>query len=925
MFAWGWGIRSAYNDAEIFNALRNGSKEEIGKALTVISRLKDPSCKETLKDITKSSDPFLSAMAAYALGESGDPAGMQFLEGIIKTFSHLLPSLQGIHDMKIVEEVLRMPGILDSAMGLYNRSYYAEAKEKLLQVLQLYSIDTPKMNVPHFDELVQNVVGKTKGLLMDSLGVCEFNLGNVEAAMQYSLEAVTIAEQVEDPQLLKIAYADLGHFHMAMGNIYSALELFNRSLEIDEASHDPWRKRNRTLSNLSQLYYHVGNYDKSLEYAHEALEQSEKEKDLNGAARCLNLLGVILSYINEIEEAKACLEKAMQISTDESNNQALQSLILNNLAYIYSLEGDTERAKETLLKALDLAIQMSDKYTEGTIRSGLAMIEMEDGDVDGALLQAQTALEIFRHIYSPTGQSDTLFLLGSIEHFINDNPFVAYDYYKEAIKLSETLRENLMLDDFKISFAGNQAALYQQMVSLCIGMNRTEEAFEYIERSKSRAFVDMLASMSNTIESKKLSPGQLEQIANLKGRMDLLRRQIAASYSGLNKDASDIRHEDIKTEMRSLEETYLRTFEDLKMKDPEWTSLVSVNVADIAALQSNLDDKTALIELYQTSNELFLIIIKKDTTPSAISIPMDVEDEVERLFTLFTALSSGSGIDTRSHEYIKDIKKPLTHFYDLLIQPIYNLIKDAEHLVIVPHIFWHYLPFHALQDSSSKEYLIDKFSISYAPSSTVLTLCNRAIEKSYSHAVILANPSGDLPYAEEEGRVIAERFDSANLFVGEQATLDKLSDRAGADVIHLACHGYFRGDEPLFSHVVLSDDEGNASPFFLPDIFNLKLNASLVTLSACETGLSQFTPGDELIGIARAFFYAGTSSLLTSMWTINDKSTSILMKKLYERIIGKGESKAKALQGAVQGLKAMPKYGHPYYWAAFFFTGSITD
>ena len=877
-------------------------------------------------------------MAAYALGESGDPTGMQFLEGIIKAFSNFAPILEGIPDLKLVEEVLRMPGILDTAVGLYNRSYYAEAKEKLFRVLQLYSMDVPKMNVPHFDELVQNIVGKTKGLLLDSLAVCEFNLGNIEDAMQLSIEAVTIAEEVEDQQLLKIAYANLGHFHMAMGNIYSALELFHKSLEIDDAANDPWRKRNRILSNLAQLYYQVSNYDKTLEYAHEALELSEKEQDLNGTARCLNILGVILYNLNENEDAEDCLQKALQISINELNNKALQGLILNNLAYIYFSAGENEKAKETLIEALDLAMQMSDKYTEGTICCGLAMIQLEEGNANGAFMQAQTALKIFKDVHSLSGQSDALFLLGSIEDYINNNRVVAYEYYKEAIRLSETMRENLMLDDFKVSFASNQATLYQQMVSLCVRMGKTEKVFEYVERSKSRAFVDMIASTSNMLQPKELSSEQLEQIANLKGRMDILRRQIAASYSDLNKAAADIRHEDIEAEMSSLEETYMRTFDQLKMTDPEWMSLVSVNVADIATVQSSLEEKTGIIELYQTAVELFAVVIRKNDSPSTIKIPMDVEAEAERLFNLVTALSSGNSIDTRSHEYIKDIKKPLSHFYDLLISPLYELIKDAAHLVIVPHIFWHYLPFHALLDNGSNEYLIDKLSISYAPSVTALSLCIKNSmpshltgdgkcggecrpHREYNSALILANPSGDLPYAENEGKVIAERFVNADLFIGEDATLNKLSEHAESDVFHLACHGYFRGDEPLLSHLVLADDEGNPSPFFLPNIFNLSLNASIVTLSACETGLSQFTTGDELIGISRAFFYAGTSSLLTSMWTINDKSTSILMEMLYKGIIDNGESKATALQKAIHRLKAMQEYKHPYYWAPFFVMG----
>lgn len=873
-------------------------------------------------------------MAAYALGASGERSGFNFLEGLFKGFSSILPFLQGASDLKLVEEVLRMPGIIDSAMGFYNRSYYAEAKEKLLQILQLYAIGAPEMNVPHFDELVHHVVDKTRGLLLNALAGCEFNLGNIDESLKYRMEAVTIAEEVGDPQLLKISYGDLGYFHMSLGNYYSSLELFHKSLEIDDASHDPWRKKNRTISNLSQLYYQIGNYDKALEYAHEALELSKKENDLNGRARCLNALGVISITINEFQDAGEYLKEAQRLAVEELNNKALQGLILNNFAYFYFSASENEKARECLADALDLAIQMSDISTEATIRSSMAMLELENGNFDNARHQAEAELEICGKIYSPSGQADAQYLLGSIEDFCYDNPLAAYECYSVAIKLSESLREKLILDDFKISFAGNITALYQQMVSLCIRMERTGEAFEYIERSKSRAFVDMVSSMSNTISAKELSQEQIEEVANLKGRLDLLRRQISASYSDPNKDATDVKREDVAAEMNDLETAYLKTFEGIKMKDPEWSSLVSVEVADIEAAQLRLDEKTALLEFYQTSDELLVIVIKKNKPPSAIRITMDIEAESEKLFKLFTALSAGSSIDTRSHEFIKDIKKPLSHFYDLLISPLLDLIEDAEHLIIIPHLLWHYLPFHALLDSGSQEYLIDKFSISYAPSATALNLCMKnnvpsplegegdEPDRRCHSALIFANPSGDLPFSEEEAEKIGATFGTnGHVFKRELASLDRLSEHDKPDFIHFACHGYFRGDEPLFSHLLLADSEGKVSPVFLPDIFNLRVKASLVTLSACETGLSRFTAGDELIGMSRAFSYAGTPALLTSLWAVNDKSTALLMDGFYEGVLYRGDSKAAALRSAIMSLKSEPGYGHPYFWSPFFLSG----
>lgn len=916
------------DEEEILTTLKFGSKEEIGRAITTLSRLKDPRYKEILTKIMDSDDPYLAIMAAYALGEAGDKSGFEFLEKAFHSTSHAFASLNKFQELKILEEIIKLPDKVTNACDLYNSSYFTESKEKLTELLNIYSIDIPKMNVPYFDDLVSFSVKKTKGLFLDAIALCEFNLGNIERALQYSLEAISIAEEVNDPQLLKIAYADLGHIHMFLGNYYSALELLHKSLEIDESSHDPWRKKNRILSNLSQLYSTVGQYERAMEYIQEALELSKKESDSNGMARCLNVRGVILCEMDEFADAEECLLEALNLLINELNDNALRGLILNNLSGVYYSSGDIQKAKKCLEEALELSRQWADKSTEGIILTGMAMLDLESDNVDSAVKHAGSALDICMETYNKSGQADANFILGSIEDYFYGNTDRAYNYYREAIVLSEDLRKNLVLDDFKISFTGNYIDVYHQMISLCIRIGKIEDAFEYIERSKSRALVDMFSRVTDEIGSKKIADESLDEINILKGNLDFLRKKLNSAASYLNKETTgtDDRQYGYDTaileEIDELEGSYKKTFEELKMKDPEWASLVSVDVINLKAVQDLLGDNTLLLELFQAGDEITIIPVRKDKPPTPVRIPLDVESDPERLYNLFLALANGMGIDTRSHEYIKHIKQPLSYFYELLIPPLFGLLEDIKHLIIVPHYFWNYLPFHALYDGVSNEYLIDKFGISYAPSATALSFCCKRNYKQYKSALLIANPSGDLPFAEEEAERIKSKFnDNCHLFKKEQASFDKLSGYSETDVIHLACHGYFRGDEPLFSHLILLDPEGKAMPFFLPDIFNLKLRASLVTLSACETGLSEFTEGDELIGISRAFFYAGASSLLTSLWTVNDRSTALLMDKFYDRLVGKETSKSMALRFAIQELKAMPEYSHPYFWAPFFLSG----
>ncbi len=916
-------------DKKILNTLRFGSSAEIGKAITEASRLKDPAFREALSQIKDSSDPFLSMMAAYAIGESGDQAGLKHLQQLFSDPAAMLPFVKEPQDPKLVEEIRKLPDTLKVAFGSYDRSRFEQARENFLSVLQLYSSEIPKMNVPHFDEFVQFVVAKTRGLVLDALAVCEFNLGNIEEALNHSMEAVSIAEEVGDPQLLKSAYADLGHFHICLGNYYSALELYQRSLEIDDGSYDPRRKRNRILSNLAHLYHLVGQHNTALECIEEALELSERENDLKGKAQCLNSKGVLLDNSGDFDGAESCLREALRLAKDELHEKSLQALILNNLSGVCYSISDFSKSEKYLRDALELAIEMSDKSVEGRIHCGLAMVAAESGDGDEAIRQAEFSRKLFAAIHDLAGQSEANLILGLIEDHYNDDPNKAFGYYGEAIDVSEKLRSNLMLDEFKVSFGADKINIYEQMISLCVRMGRLEDTFEYIERSKSRALVDMLSHSLDSIGPREASEDEHKEVAIHKGNLDILKSQLKALYleggSGeFDKERATESKETLVEELAQLEGAYQAAFQELKMKDPAWASLVSVDVISINDVQDILDSRTLLIELYQTGEETIIFAVRKDTAPSLIKIPIDVDAEAERLYGLISNLLEGKGIDTRSHDYIRGIKQPLSHFYELFITPLLDLLKDIDHLVIIPHYFWHYLPFHALYDNALKEYLIDKCSVSYAPSATALSVYmknNSSSPPKSPSALILANPSKDLPFAEGEAERIKNRFTRSNLFKGSQASFGRLVDHGEADVIHLACHGYFRGDEPIFSHLVLADDEGKAAPVFLPDIFNLKLNAYLVTLSACETGLSQFTAGDELIGVSRAFFYAGTPSLLSSLWTVNDRSTALLMDDFYEALIGRGENKASALQCAMLALRAMPGYSNPYFWAPFFITG----
>jgi len=229
------------------------------------------------------------------------------------------------------------------------------------------------------------------------------------------------------------------------------------------------------------------------------------------------------------------------------------------------------------------------------------------------------------------------------------------------------------------------------------------------------------------------------------------------------------------------------------------------------------------------------------------------------------------------------------------------------------------LPFHALR--MDNRYLIETHAISYAPSATVLKYCwGKSTRFSSQHpysgkSLLVGVPDERISHVTTEIQSLSKIFKDADVLLGDQATFERVSQAASTcDVFHLAAHGLFRPEAPLLSCIHLADQW-----LAVQDIYNLDLNATLVTLSACETGLGHDTGGDDLVGLVRGFLYAGAASLIVSLWTVGDESMTHLMENFYSRWLA-GMSKVEALRQAQ--IAMLTEYEHPYYWSPLILVGS---
>jgi len=257
------------------------------------------------------------------------------------------------------------------------------------------------------------------------------------------------------------------------------------------------------------------------------------------------------------------------------------------------------------------------------------------------------------------------------------------------------------------------------------------------------------------------------------------------------------------------------------------------------------------------------------------------------------------------------IKIYLHKLHDALIRPLQQII-DPRKLIIVPYGRLHYLPFHALYDGD--KYLIEHCEISYAPSAAIFLQCLLRSEHRLNRALLMGVSDEQAPRIADEIEAIKSVFQNVTTHVEDAATAVALRrDAARVDVVHLACHGQFRSDNPLFSALKLADGW-----FTVRDAYGLKLDNALVTLSGCETGVNAVAPGDELIGLARGFFAAGARSVLLSLWMVDDEATNQMMVDFYQET-KTGHSLSASLRAAQ--LKMLQKNPHPFFWSPFVLVG----
>lgn len=726
---------------------------------------------------------------------------------------------------------------------------------------------------------------------------------------------------------------------------------YNRALRLLEETRQVYVVNNMQdyllLGDLysALCYLALNNFDRAAEYCESVLRLIETaELPANFVAGWANhYLALAYMGLDQPQPATQAFERARQI-LETSGSKILAAYILPDQAGLHFRLGELDHAEALCNEALAAFNGSGLAASIARCHILLGQIKLARQDCAEAERLARQALETGQAAHMPMLVYQALLLLAQAAEARDDREKTS-EYYRRCLDALEELRGRVAAEQ-RPGFIEDKEVAYQGAVAAALKLGNAREALELVERGKSRSLVDLLAGELDVrvkvhTEDDRELVGDLERWRDRRNELTGLLNRFGGQPL-LNQDSEVVAKESLQeserdrlaADLREAEKQLSRGIERLQVRNSAYAEDLSLQPNLPGFDPAQLDEVTTLVEYYICRDQLLAFVVDRQHGPRVVVDGLVSLKNLKRLLTKFRLNLSGivnlvgrdmSGATGQIAALDQNIRAVLAGLFDGLVAPLLGEIKTAGRLVVVPHGVLHYLPFHALYNAASRKYLLEEWDeISYLPSSSLLELCNRRGSRhSEKTSALVAGYSsrGELPFCLAEVSSVSQLLresglESCQVFLEDAATPAELEMQAGqADLIHLASHARLRQDNPYFSALELAGGELTAQ-----DIFNMELRASLVTLSACETGLGRLGGGDELLGLSRACLYAGASSLILSLWKVQDESVAYLFDSFYRRLLG-GQRKAAALRNAQIELLHQEKYAHPFFWAPFTLTG----
>ncbi|MEG5123357.1 CHAT domain-containing protein, partial [Microcoleus sp. ARI1-B5] len=646
---------------------------------------------------------------------------------------------------------------------------------------------------------------------------------------------------------------------------------------------------------------------------------------------------------------------------------------LHNMGFVYSDLGEKQKALENYSQSLTMFRALGDRRGEANTLSNIGSIYSELGEKQKALENYSQSLTMFRVVTDLGGEALALFNMASVKRDQN-NLSEALNDIESSLKIIESLRTKIASPELRSSYFATVQNYYEFYIDLLMQLHKTNpksgydtKALEASERSRARSLLELLFE-SNANIREGIHPDLLQQEKSVQQQLDAIEKQRIEAISSPNPNATKIA--EIDKQRLALLQQYQQLQTNIRTASPRYAALTQPQPLTLPEIQKQiLDENTILLQYSLGKNRSYLWVV---TSTGLISYELPKRADIETAAKDFLeAITSPIQRDIP-----QQVAQASANLGQVILQPAAAQL-GKKRLLIVPDGVLHYTPFQVLTLDQTRRPntnvpLIVEHEIITLPSASTLAILrqNYGDRKPPGRTLaILADPvfSPDderikgkitqattekleannlglnrslrasnrgwpperLPFTRQEAQTISSLFPSASssqkIDFDANRTTATDGSLANYQIVHFATHGLANSKNPELSGILMSmiDDKGNLVNGFLrlTDIFNLKLAANLVVLSACQTGMGQNVKGEGMVGLTRGFMYAGAQRVAVSLWYVDDEGTAVLMQKFYQKMQQQKLAPAAALRAAQMEMMQQEKWRSPYYWAAFTLQG----
>ena len=760
-----------------------------------------------------------------------------------------------------------------------------------------------------------------KAILLTLLGEFEQALTlHVEAQATFQRHGETMSV-LREQQNIAFVYAGQGQHTRALRLLGDALDTATQSgLEANAAS---------ITLNMVECYLSLNRNEDASVLAQDAVERYQRCGAPTDVARAQYLLAFALARHGMADRALILLDKASE-SFAAAGLTRQRGLAMLQRAALHQRADQWPEALAAAEGARAVFSELGLPVPQAQAEIALARASLALGRLDDAAQLAQRALAMTEERSVPWLAHEGHHVLGRVAGARGDiaGALTSHDAAIRSIERSQTR----LATELRSTFLEDKLQIYEDAIDCCLRLNQPRQAFAYLERAKSRALVDYLAG-NPEVRLRAPSPDDqalVDELTRLRSEHNwFYERAHGAGYAMSDTNApAGQRLLTLRAGLAEREKLIARVLERLALRRADVEGLPAVSAGRVDSPPSielpRLDAGTILLEYFfgQERSAVFVVCDGEVTAVPLTATSRSIGRLQQRLQLNFAstalALASGQPIEP----FTANAQGVLEGLYQALIAPAAHRLNGRSRLVVIPYGISHAVPFHALNDGQRS--LIERMEVSVCPSSSLLQLCASRSRRASGSALIMAySDGGRLRHVQREADLVSSIM-PGECFVEAAATRAALVEAAPRHaIVHLAAHGEARLDNPAFAYIKLADGHLSTA-----DVFNLPLDGALVTLSACETGRSVVRGGDEIIGLSRGFLYAGVSTLVQSLWRVEDETATVLMERFYSALQGNA-TPAAALREAQCAFLSQGSRGsqrgrggqHPFLWAPFQLAG----